>query len=158
MPQPNQTPDVSQFAASVLHLIQRFTGNRPDALTEIRKQVDNELQAGKEMVARAEAQLHALDQLEILISRVGETAPGLAYVRTAAPPLKKAILTVLDERPDRRWDRDELYAELVRRGWGPGGTNPRNTFTSRLRDLEKEQRLRRIGRDDFTSAKGGESD
>lgn len=157
-----ETPNATQFAVSVLHLIQRFTGNRPDALAQVRKQVENELEAGKEMVARAEAQLATLDQMESLLvsARVGETASGVPYVPGAAPPLKKAILTVLDERPERRWDRDELYAELVRRGWGPGGANPRNTFTSRLRDLEKEGRLRRIGRDDFTSLKagGGEMD
>jgi hypothetical protein len=91
-------------------------------------------------------------QLEALIESA-QTEPSSVAVLTKPPALKKAILAILDERPELRWHRDELYGELMRRGWGPGGTNPRNTFTSRLRDLEKEERLRRIGRDQFTSLK-----
>jgi hypothetical protein len=74
--------------------------------------------------------------------------------------LKRGIMAVLAEDPGRQWHRDELFSEIVRRGWGPGGKNPRNTFTARLRDLELEKppRIRRIGQDSFQTAQGGESD
>jgi hypothetical protein len=144
------TPDANQFAVSMLHLLQRFTGNQPDALKQMRKQVENELEVAREAAARAEAQLVALDQLESLIETTGVAEP----VPTTAPSLKKAIVAILDEQPERLWFRDELFNELLRRGWGPGGGNPRNTYTSRLRDLEKEGRLHRVGRDGFTSLKG----
>lgn len=149
-----EAPDVSEFAASVLHLIQRFTGNQPDALAQMRQQLEAELRGGREMVARAEAQLAALDQLESLIEKsdVNEKPPAVV-TGAVAPSLKRAILTVLDEEPERIWDRDHLLAELARRGWAPQTGNRRNTFTSRLRDLEKETKVRRIGRDGFTSIK-----
>jgi hypothetical protein len=149
MPQP---PDPAEFAASVLPLIQRFMGNQPDALAQMRVQIENELAAGREMVARAEAQLAAIEQLQALIDTEAADEP-ITFAPVTTLPLKKAILRLLDERPEGFWHRDELLAELNRRGWGPGGTNPRNTFTSRLRDLEKEKRLRRVGRDSFTSLK-----
>jgi hypothetical protein len=148
-------PDV-EFAESMLHLLQRFTGNRPDALAQMRAQVENELQAGNEMAARAEAQLTALDRLEKLIA--GGKAEQMSFVAAGTPTLKRAILIVLGEHPRRQWHRDELYSEVVRRGWGPGGKNPRNTFTARLRDLELEKppKVRRIGQDGFRIAEGGE--
>ena len=142
----------------MLQLLELFTGNRPDAIAQVRKQVENQRKAGEEMVARADAQLAALEQLEALVESVQTEPSSVVAVRTKPPPLKKAILAILDESPELRWHRYELYGELMRRGWGPGGTNPRNTFTSRLRDLEKEKRLRRIGRDQFTSLKGVDSD
>jgi len=149
-------PDAA-FAESMLHLLQRFTGNRPDALAQMRAQVESELQAGKDMVSRAEAQLNALDQLEALIA--GGKAEQMSIAPATVPPLKRGILAVLDEDPRRQWHRDELFSEIIRRGWGPGGKNPRNTFTARLRDLELEKppRIRRIGQDGFRSAQGGES-
>jgi len=137
----------------MLQLLRRFTGNRPDALRRVRKQVQNELEAARDATARAEAQLAALDQLESLIETSGVVEPV-----PTAPSLKKAIVAILDEQPGRLWSRDELFDELVRRGWGPGGGNPRNTYTSRLRDLEKEGRLRRVGRDGFRSLKEIEND
>ena len=145
----------------MLHLIQRFTGNQPDALNQMRVQVEHELNAARQAVARAEAQLKALDQLQTLIdeANASKDSSELTLVPvTAAPPLKRAIVLVLDEHPDRRWHRNELYSEIVRRGWGPGGRSPKNTFTSRLRDLEKETRIRRFGRDYFMSVKGVEGD
>jgi hypothetical protein len=156
MAMPNQ-PDVTQFAESMLHLLQRFTGNRPDALAQMRAQLENELASAREIVARSEAQLKALDQLEALIDT--EAAEQIALVPSSAPPLKRAIIAVLNEEPSRRWSRDELFAELIRRGWGPGGANPRNTFTARLRDLELEEKVRRIGKNKFTApSEGGEFD
>jgi hypothetical protein len=155
-----KTPNASEFATSMLHLLQRFTGNQPDALSQTRVQVENELLAARQAVARAEAQLEALDQLQTLIDEADRKAStGLTLVPvTSRPPLKRAIVLVLDEEPSRRWHRRQLYAELVRRGWGPGGTTPKNTFTSRLRDLEKEKppRIRRHGRDHFQSIKNEE--
>ena len=75
-----QPPDVTEFAASILHLIQRFTGNQPDALAQMRRQVENELAGGKEIVARATAQLAALDQLQALIDQGPEPTNGTPTV------------------------------------------------------------------------------
>lgn len=143
-----EIPDPTQLAASFVHLIQRFTGNQPDALAQMRAQIEAERESGRQMMERAEAQLQALDQLEALI---GEGAAALPEFAVPVLPLKTAILRVLDEDSGRAWHRDELFAEIARRGWGPGGANPRNTFTSRLRDLELAGRVRRIDRDTFAS-------
>jgi hypothetical protein len=132
-------------------------GNSPDALADMRRQVEAELAGGREIVARAEAQLGALDQLEALLAEREPDEPP-AFVPGAAPSLKKAILLVLDTDPNRIWHREALLAELVRRGWGPGGRNPRNTLTSRLRDLENDKQVRRIGQHGFQSLKGVEND
>lgn len=147
-----ETPDPTQLATSFVHLIQRFTGNQPDALTQMRDQIEGERDAGRQMMERAEAQLEALDQLEALIEQ-GEASVVPDVLAMRAPPLKTAILRVLNEDPDAGWYRDALYAEIMRRGWGPGGANPRNTFTSRLRDLELAGQLRRIDRDVFAGKK-----
>jgi hypothetical protein len=150
-----ETPDPAKLAASFVHLIQRFTGNQPDALAQMRGQIETEHAAAKQMLERAEAQLAALDELEVALRREGPMPPvpsndALAF---PAPPLKTAILRVLNEDPATHWHRDQLYGEIIRRGWGPGGANPRNTFTSRLRDLEKESRVTRVDRDTFVSIK-----
>jgi hypothetical protein len=148
----NTNLDGPALAASMVALIQRFVGNQPDALEQMRVQVRSELEAAVAMKARAEAQLVALDQLQALMKEGNEeNHPGVPAL--AAPPLKTAIVRVLNENPDQAWDRESLYAEIVRRGWGPGGTNPRNTFTSRLRDLELGGLVRRIDRNIFTSTK-----
>jgi len=147
------TTDATQLASSFVHLIQRFTGNQPDALAQMRKQIEGEREAGRQMLERAEAQLQALDQLEALIAESEGNATAADLLGLPAPPLKTAVLRVLNEDPTIAWHRDELYDEIVRRGWGPGGASPRNTFTTRLRDLEKDGRLRRIGRDTFVSLK-----
>lgn len=150
-----ETPDLTQLATSFVPLIQRFTGSQPDALAQLRRQIENERDAGKQMVERAEAQLAALDQLEALIAEDeqpenGALSPSAPF---PAPPLKTAFLRILNEDPSKMWDREALYAEVVRRGWGPGGANPRNTLTSRLRDLEREKRVKRVGRHTFASIK-----
>ncbi len=146
----------SKIAVSMVALIQRFIGTQPDALKQMRSQVQSELESARGMMERAEAQLAAIEQLEALIDAenasgpaVGATVPAITPL--GPPPLKQAILLVLDEDPDRVWDRELLLTELNRRGWGPGGSNPRNTLTSRLRDLEKEHKLHRQGRHGFTS-------
>jgi len=129
-------------------------GGGDDTLARMRAQAESELAAGKGMIDRAEETLAALDWLEESLregQRNGEVQP--AAVTIARPDLKTAILRVLNQEPEKLWDRDELYAELIRRGWGPGGANPRNTFTARLRDLELAQKLRRLDRDTFTSVK-----
>jgi hypothetical protein len=150
----SDTPEPTQLAASFVHLIQRFTGNQPDALAQMRKQIEGEREAGRQMMERAIAQLAALDQLEALVAEGGAAANGAtADLSFPAPPLKTAILRVLGEDPSAAWHRDALYDEIVRRGWGPGGANPRNTFTSRLRDLELAGRVKRIDRDTFKSMK-----
>ncbi len=108
------------------------------------------------MVERSEAQLAALDQLETLIAerepseQQGVLSPSAPF---PPPPLKTAFLRILNEDPSAAWDRETLYAEVTRRGWGPGGVNPRNTLTSRLRDLEREGRVKRVGRHTFVSVK-----
>lgn len=153
-----ETPDLTQLATSFVPLIQRFTGNQPDALATLRVQIENERNAGRQMVERAEAQLAALDQLEVLIAE-GETQENGVIPQTAsfpAPPLKTAFLRILAEDPDKAWEREDLYAEIMRRGWGPGGVNPRNTLTSRLRDLEVDKRVKRIGRNTYRSVKNDE--
>jgi hypothetical protein len=148
------TPNPTEFATSMLHLLQRFTGNHPDALKQMREQVENELRGARDLAARAEAQLAALDQLQALIDEGDmQATTDVPVVAAAAPPLKNAIVRILDEEPGRRWRRWELYEELKRRGWGPGGVNPKNTFTSRLRDLEKEARVDRVDRNVFKSVK-----
>jgi hypothetical protein len=154
----SETPDPAELASSFVHLIQRFTGNQPDALAQMRAQIENERDAGKAMMERAQMQLAALDQLVALIEQ-GEvlSEDGVAEALSfPAPPLKTALLRVLNEDPSVAWHRDQLYAEVTRRGWGPGGANPRNTFTSRLRDLELESRVRRIDHDIYTSIKNEE--
>jgi hypothetical protein len=145
------TPDPTKLANSFVHLIQRFTGNQPDALAQMRNQIEVERDAGRNMMERAEAQLTALDELQALIGQATVDDPPPLGI--PSPPLKTAILRVLNDDPETAWHRDSLYAEIVRRGWGPGGSNPRNTFTSRLRDLEIEGLLRRIDRNTFASKK-----
>ena len=145
------TPETTQLAAAFVHLIQRFTGNRPDALQQMREQIEREVESAQQMMERAQAQLAALDQLQEALSRGG--GDELAQLPSAAPPLKTAILRVLNENPEATWEREVLYAEIVRRGWGPGGSNPRNTFTARLRGLELEGRVKRLDRDLFQSVK-----
>jgi hypothetical protein len=147
-------PESAKLAASFVHLIQRFTGNQPD-LAQMRRQIETERAAAQQMLERAEAQLAALDELETALTKEGVQTHGASDTALAitAPSLKTAILRVLDEHPAYPWNRDQLYAEIMRRGWGPGGATPRNTFTSRLRDLEKESRLKRLDRDTFISIK-----
>ncbi len=123
----------------------------------MRKQIEGEREAGRQMAERAEAQLVALDQLEALIAAGEVPTNGVtAGLTIPQPPLKTAILRVLNEDPAATWHRDVLYDEIVRRGWGPGGTKPRNTFTSRLRDLELDGRVKRIDRHHFMSPKNKE--
>jgi hypothetical protein len=151
----------SSLATAMVALLERFVGNSPDALGQMRTQVEGELAGARRMVREREAQLAAIDQLQALLNEkpqeqdAGSDSAGATISITAltAPPLKKGIVQILDENPERIWDREALFLELRRRGWAPGGSNPKNTFTSRLRDLEKEQRLRRIGRHGFTSLK-----
>jgi hypothetical protein len=98
----------------------------------MRKQIEGEYAAAKQILERANAQLAALDELEAALEREGPgaTAAATDALTFSAPPLKTAILHILNESPGTRWHRDQLYREVIRRGWGPGGANPRNTFTS----------------------------
>jgi hypothetical protein len=149
-------PDAKQLAGWVAHLMERFMGSgegTEDTLARMRSQADGELAAGTAMIARAEETLKALDWLEQALREGQRPLDIQPAITIAHPPLKTAILLILDEEPERLWDRDDIYAELTRRGWGPGGANPRNTFTARLRDLELAQKLRRLNRDTFTSLK-----
>ena len=92
-----ETPDLTQLATSFVPLIQRFTGNQPDALAQLRRQIENERNGGKQMMERAEAQLAALDQLEALIAE-GEPPENGGLTPAApfpAPPLKIAFLSFM---------------------------------------------------------------
>jgi hypothetical protein len=133
--------DANEFALSFLPLLQRFVGNDPNALDQMRAQVENELRTAEEMVVRARAQLDALQQLQSLIDE-GKGGGG-SDASVPAPPLRKAILRILDE--SHGMTRDELWDELRRRSWGPGGKTPRNTFISRLSDLAREDVIERDG-------------
>lgn len=144
---------IALLITSVLALVQRFVGADPNALLQMREQVSRELEHARGMVERASAQLAAIDQIQALIDAGGGDNPAVGVPAIGTPSLKNAIVGILDEDPQQVWDREALLMELKRRGWGPGGSNPRNTYTSRLRDLEKEGRIRRLGRDDFTSLK-----
>ncbi len=144
-----ETPDPTKLATSFVHLIQRFTGNQPDALAQMRRQIETERDTGRQMMERAEAQLVALDQLEQLVNEAESN--GSVVPAVPAPPLKDAIRRVLNENPKAAWSREALYGEIMRRGWGPGGANPRNTFTGRLRDLELASIVRRLDNDTFVT-------
>lgn len=138
-------------------LLLRLLDSQPTAnLVSLRREIAADLGRAQDETRRLMNDLREVDR--VLAEREGHDLPDLFSTSELGPTpsLKNAVLIVLDEEPNRVWHRDELFAEIMSRGWGPGGTNPRNTFTSRLRDLEKEQRVRRVSRDHFTSLRNEE--
>jgi hypothetical protein len=131
-----------KFATAALTIIQRFLGTQPDALTTMREQVATELRFAQDAVDRAQAQLDAIDDLQRVMEAEGDASEPanlvggfITFKAANAPPLRKAILQVLTDLGEL--SRDDLVAELDRRGWGPGGKNPRNSVVSRLSDLTR---------------------
>lgn len=60
------------------------------------------------------------------------------------PSIGRAAITVMETQPvGKAWDADELYAELEKRTWLPGGKTPRNTMQATLSRLVKSGRLDR---------------
>jgi hypothetical protein len=132
-----------------LSLIERFVGNQPDALERIREQISNELVYGEATVSRAKDQLAAIDWIMANANQMtavtGNGTPNPTVRNPSAPSLRKAIKFLLAERPGY-WERDEIIAELERRGWEPGGKSPRNTVISRLSELTKAGVIERRGK------------
>ncbi len=135
--------DVAHLALTV---IQRFVGAQPDALSNMRAQVRGELDFAEANANRLRAELAAIDELLAMIEQEAEEAasPHAQLAFYPALPLRKAILALLSERPGY-WDRDDLLRQLTRRGWAPGGKNPRNTLISRLSEMAKEGLIERLG-------------
>jgi len=145
--------DATPYAEPVLMLLRRFVGNQPNALAEMREQIARELEFAEGNVTRLRQELAGVEELlaleverptiangqESLLPPPAERTPFTPGI----PPLRKAILTVLRERPGA-WDREELFAELVRRGWAPGGKSPRNTLVSRLSELVRDGLIARV--------------
>lgn len=131
-------------AQLVLPLIQRFVGTQPDALTQMREQVDRELEFHEATVMRLRRELDAIDLLLGMIeddeATPVELPPTAARVRK---PLRRAIMDTLATRPGY-WSRDELLAELTRAGNRPGGKNPRNVLISRLAEMANEGLIARM--------------
>lgn len=137
-------------------LLVRLLGSQPTAaLVTLRREIATDLGRAENAARQLMMDLREVDR--VLADR-DDHEPDLFSNPPQLPavPLKTAILRVLNEDPQRWWHRDELFGEVVARGWGPGGANPRNTFTSRLRDLEKDKRVGRQGRDHFRSVKNEE--
>jgi hypothetical protein len=131
--------DAAKLALTVL---QRFVGPQPDALERVRDQVRGELAAAEGQAARLRAELDALETLLDMSEEEAREAAVVPRIQTSLRlyppmPLRRAILTVLGSRHGY-WSRDELLDELVRRGWAPGGSNPRNTLISRLSEMAKD--------------------
>lgn len=68
-----------------------------------------------------------------------ETDPPLTR-----PSIGRAAITVMESAPtDKTWNADELYAELEKRAWLPGGKTPRNTLQATLSRLVQAHKLDR---------------
>ena len=132
---------------AILPLIQRFVGTQPDALEQIRAQVLNEVANYENALRQAKAQLVAVDQVIAGLKKAPPAAdngsPPVAVRPVAAPPLRKAILMLLTEVSPTYLTRDDILAELARRGWSPGGKTPRNTVISRLSELARDGAIKR---------------
>lgn len=144
---------------SVLALIQRFVGAEADALERVRHQLESEVDSATQMLARSKEQLAAVKELERVLANGTpaegqQSVPGIEPARPTslkpvkaanAPSLRRAILLLLAEEPGISWTRDDLLAELNRRGWGPTSQAPRNTLNSRLFELTKAGIVSRYG-------------
>jgi hypothetical protein len=137
----------SDEVQAILPLIQRFVGTQPEALEQIRDQIQSELEHYEGAILQARAQLAAIDQVIAGIKKAPPMngPPPVPFKSVGAPPLRKAILFILDDRSPNYVARDEILAELDRRGWGPGGKTPRNTVISRLSELVRDEIVERSG-------------
>jgi hypothetical protein len=146
-------PDVMKTATTHPSLLVRLLDSQPTTnLVSLRREIAADLARAQEEARKLMSDLREVDR--VLADRDGADVPNLFSQPDAHEPkpgLKRAILFVLDEDPQAIWHRDDLERELDRRGWGAGGLNPRNVFTSRLRDLEKDEALIRLDRDHFVS-------
>jgi hypothetical protein len=135
-------------------LLGRLLASRSvDELRVIRSDIAADAQAARMTFERLQEELREVDRA--LAARSAE-ANGRTQSsrRQASPiPLRKAILTVLRERPGG-WDRTQILEALEEKGWAPGGRNPRNTLTSRLAEMANEGLIMRVG-SGFAATLGG---
>jgi hypothetical protein len=126
-------------------LLSRLLRDRPmDDLRTLRQQILAELMEAQASSRRLRGELQELDR--VIEARGGSAVPAPPTAADPNPlPLRKAILRLLDERPEA-WTREDLLNELGRRGWAPGGRNPRNTLISRLSEMAREDLIEKEGR------------
>lgn len=62
------------------------------------------------------------------------------------PTLRKAILTVMREHPNRTWKVESVISELRRRDWLPGGANGEHRTRSVLAQMHRKGQAKRIDR------------
>src|SRR5688500_125532 len=92
----------------------------PSTLRALRSEIAADLERAQEGVRTLRAELREVEHA--IAEREGQTPEVLFGDQYGPkPPLKTAVLVVLDEEPNRVWDREELFGELETRGWGPGG-------------------------------------
>ena len=125
-------------------------------LRALRTELVRDLKANRAEFERLQLDLREVEKA--ISERTGQDVPPLFQPDTVSRtgmPLRRAIIHILDEAPERVWDRDEVMAELDMRGWAPGGKNPRNTLSTRLAEMANEGQIRRAG-EGFTSLRNRE--
>ncbi len=63
----------------------------------------------------------------------------------ARPTLREALLTILQEQPNKTWPNDDMLAEMERRGWMPSGKNAQQHVRSMLAEMHRKGQARRVG-------------
>lgn len=120
-----------------------LAGRSLDELRVLRAEIASDIDTTGSTLKRLQTELQEVDAA--IAERGQGQSNGRSPTRSQSPvPLRKAILTLLRERPGT-WERDEILEELGRRGWAPGGKNPRNTLISRLSEMAGEGLIARQG-------------
>jgi hypothetical protein len=112
-------------------------------LTLSPEQVDAELEAIQRQRAGLDAYENALRAVRTIAGSGSEpTLPD-----EQKPTLRKAIMRVMAEEPNRGWRPAEVRLALDEKGWGPSGKNARNQIQNRLLDmLDRSELSRRDGK------------
>jgi 1,2-phenylacetyl-CoA epoxidase catalytic subunit len=70
------------------------------------------------------------------------------------PPLREAILRVMNESQRRAWTSKDVVAVLQERGWMPTGKYAVHTVRQRLRDLANDGQITKLERGTYAKLEG----
>jgi hypothetical protein len=84
------------------------------------------------------------------LAAAANSAQQIANYYTGRPSLRKAILAVMAEDPERVWKKSEIMAQLKNHGWEPKGGKPSSQLATRLAEMIGRGEVRRVSVGHYT--------